>query len=1000
MNHFWFANRLYRVIFFTSGLPCENETKTYISSDKEREEFRMRKFKKALAFALASAMIVSAAPVSAATTNSAKGTKSTIYTYTVDKSKKADANNKRSWIKVTAKKGYTYKLVNKTTDIVSLTKTRVEAKKAGTAKINVNFYKNGKYVETKSVKITVKKAPMIGAVSLSKDTVNVGETATVSNAGKGTAYFYSSNKDVATVDKTTGEIKALAGGTTTISAVNTITKARVYLTLTVVADAPVATQTGANTITITNGVAMDKSTVKVTKGSATVKTDSIESQADGKTITIKTDDKLTAGTYTVTVGDKTVDVTAQTEKVSAIKILSEKAAVVAPEDGSSTYKEATVGYKVENQFGENITDSTTLQVNGTGVNTTTVSNGKVTFKNDNGFIPNRDVVNVVLMHTATGTVAQATLTVSDVARISTLEYKGVYNADNKTLNENSDPEDFYLLFKAVDQYNNEVTSKDDFVLNKDVYITLAGTTNLTVDTKSKVKEITKDGEKYIGVQLKYGALKDRNNKEYLSAGTTSLTAIAAGSGKTVNANVDVAAGNTIDSISFAIPSTITAGEEVVVDYTALDRSGNAVTDYNALSRITITNPSDGTLTLRKVSGNKGEFVFKYTGSDIDASTSRIVTVSLLTPTNKASVIQFTVQKATQAKSIKGMSNDSGEIKGTLVSGAEVKVSSLSIKDQYGRTISSSNVASSLGSDLAIVADITNVSGSSIEVTKGDNAKQDGNLIYIDAAGIKSSSEVIFKLKSKDGKKAEGTVTFYLAKKDAYKTKADGTSGATVDVSLVDPSESSTVKASVKGKVYVPETKADAAAFKQGFDVKVDGVSLDSKEYTITSNNTSALTVVGNNVYANSDSKDLTFDANGELKTTVTLTTPYTDPQTIEVVLTNKKPSISTVTLTSSTVEVATGDAIKIDGSKVMVGSTSVVKSVKDSYGVTHTIDNITANTAEADLINPINTSFTVLNDIATYSSGSYVVKDNASGKTVVLNINYGGATANLTIKVK
>ena len=115
----------------------------------------MRKFKKALAFALASAMIVSAVPASAAAkTNSAKGTKSTIYTYTVDKSKKANANNKRSWIKVTTKKGYTYKLVNKTTSIVSLTKTRVEAKKAGTAKINVNFYKNGKYVETKSVKIT------------------------------------------------------------------------------------------------------------------------------------------------------------------------------------------------------------------------------------------------------------------------------------------------------------------------------------------------------------------------------------------------------------------------------------------------------------------------------------------------------------------------------------------------------------------------------------------------------------------------------------------------------------------------------------------------------------------------------------------------------------------------------------------------------------------------------------------------------------------------------
>ena len=116
----------------------------------------MRKFKKALAFALASAMIVSAVPASAAAkTNSAKGTKTTIYTYTVDKSKQGNGNNKKSWIKVTTKKGYTYKLVNKTKDIVSsISKTGFEAKKPGTAKINVNFYKNGKYVETKSVKIT------------------------------------------------------------------------------------------------------------------------------------------------------------------------------------------------------------------------------------------------------------------------------------------------------------------------------------------------------------------------------------------------------------------------------------------------------------------------------------------------------------------------------------------------------------------------------------------------------------------------------------------------------------------------------------------------------------------------------------------------------------------------------------------------------------------------------------------------------------------------------
>ena len=513
----------------------------------------MRKFKKALAFALASAMIVSAVPASAAAkTNSAKGTKSTIYTYTVDKSKKANANNKRSWIKVTAKKGYTYKLVNKTKNLVSLTKTRVEAKKTGTAKINVNFYKNGKYVETKSVKITVKKAPMIGKVSLSKDTVNVGETATVSNAGKGTAYFYSSNKDVATVDKKTGEIKALAGGTTTISAVNTITKARVYLTLTVVADAPVAKQAGAKVIEVTNGVSMKDKKVTLKRGNTEVTLadkDGVKFTEDGKGITITTAAKLTDNEYTVVIGDKEIKVNAKAEKVAAIKILSDKAAVENTASGSSVkYTKAKVGYRVENQFGEDITKQTSLQVSGSAKATLQPSKNVIEFESTNadGFIVNRDVISVVLVHTETATTAQATLTVSSESAVNSIEYAGIYNADNKALTEDSDLEadTYYMLFNIKDQYGYDF---DSLTESKQVYLSVAGAfTNLTIDGKQNFKKITKDGKTYWGYPLK------TLDGKTLSQGTATVTAISAGTGVNTTQNIDVAVGKKVANLAFPV----------------------------------------------------------------------------------------------------------------------------------------------------------------------------------------------------------------------------------------------------------------------------------------------------------------------------------------------------------------------------------------------------------------------------------------------------------------
>ena len=694
MNHFWFANRLYKVIFFTSSLPCENETKTYISSDKEREEFRMRKFKKALAFALASAMIVSAVPASAAAkTNSAKGTKSTIYTYTVDKSKKADANNKRSWIKVTAKKGYTYKLVNKTKDIVSLTKTRVEAKKTGTAKINVNFYKNGKYVETKSVKITVKKAPMIGKVTLDKSEITVGETTKVSNAGKGTAYFYSSNKDVATVDKTTGEITAKAAGTTTISAVNTITKARVYLTLTVNAQLA-AKQTGSKEITLTGTNFTKDTAVTVKRGNTVVSIDTanVTASSDGKTLVLPTKSVITAAEYTVTVGDKTVNFTGEASKIAKIDV-SDVAVVnkgvTLPIASNATASGATITYRVLNQFDEELTKTTDIQVNAS--RKAEISKKGTIDVTLNAYDKADDVISVVLINTATGISVTKEVKISNAATANEVTVQGIYNESGKTLSEDTmtSSNDFYLLLDVVDQYGNNMAN-DKFTVGTDMEADLIasaapGVTNVTLDVDKKTPASVKtvNGHDYVAIKLK----KVEDGKP-ASAGTVSLVLITK-LGKTFTGSFEVANGVKVDTFSLSATDIVVAGKETVFDFTALDTQGNDISDkvtkemFSELTKNSLfdaKNAETGYFKFVKDSKTgKNQLVFDAT--KVPGKSDSFFVGSFITATGKTANVQFTIKGLANPVSLE--SKDDFAMIARDGSKATLNAKDVKVTDQYG-----------------------------------------------------------------------------------------------------------------------------------------------------------------------------------------------------------------------------------------------------------------------------------------------------------------------------
>lgn len=645
----------------------------------------MRKFKKALAFALASAMIVSAVPASAAAkTNSAKGTKSTIYTYTVDKSKKGNPNNKRSWIKVTTKKGYTYKLVNKTKNIVTLTKTRVEAKKTGTAKINVNFYKNGKYVETKSVKITVKKAPMIGAVTLDKTEITAGETTKVSNAGKGTAYFYSSNKDVATVDKTTGEITAKAAGTTTISAVNTITKARVYLTLTVNAQFG-AKQSGAKEITVTGSGFTKDSKISVTKGSQTVTFDAknVTIAADGKSMTIVTNSKIMKGDYKVTVDEKEATFTGEESKVTAIEIPD---IAVASKDTQLPYVNtaasgsAVVNYTIKNQFGEDVTKGTSVTVSASRTAKVDEINGTITLdlvQNDK----EGDLISVVIINQETGVSANKTVKLSAKSVINEMTIQGIWNKDGKELTEGTMKDQFYLLVDAKDQYGNVVTEAN---IGDNLLVSVgAGLTNIdkAIPTESgKTEKVTVNGVDYMGIPF---------TKTTLKAGTATVLLISKDTGKNAQTTVTVADGIKVDKFSASPADVVVGGKDNVFTFTAIDTYGKEITDptekmFSDDTQKNVFGTEEGKFRFEK-NAKTGKTELIYNAPTVQQDTVKIV--NFITKTNQVVTVQFTVKADAAPTTITGLKN----VKLGVLSGREIEIKSSNIKleDQYGYEYSKS-----------------------------------------------------------------------------------------------------------------------------------------------------------------------------------------------------------------------------------------------------------------------------------------------------------------------
>ncbi len=783
-----------------------------------------------------------------------------------------------------------------------------------------------------------------------------------------------------------------------------------------------AAQTGVKTITVTTNFDATNSKVTLSKGSSAVEIATPNFSEDGKTITISTTANLVASTYTVKVDELTADVTAEASKVDKIEILSDKAAL-ANKDAQGRYMGATVGYRVLNQFEDDITKTVSLTVNSSASSATLSPSAhliKFTTTSSNGFMLGRDVIVVSLLDTTSGKNATANLTLSTEAYAAEMTFEGVYNVDGKTLTEDTnfanDP--FYILLTAKDQYGNKYKEYKKIIENQDLYVTIMG--GLTALTKSadglNFIVLNKDGVDYLAYPLGWmGTMTP-------SAGTATLQILSAGGG-TCTGEIEVATGARVDSITVSQNGVIVAGEENELSFTALDASGNEVTAYKQLRNIEINGGSNTySLAFERNADGSAKLILDATKATIRKDQTAMQSFTFKTLNNKFSTALLTISENARPVAIDGLRDVDTSIS-TNTSMVDIKVKNLVVEDQYGRILSAGKVADMIksGTGMYNLREVTaTIPKNSVLKVSGSALTAQGGTYAVAVSGSAASitkNSVLFQVSPQ--KKGTETVSFQIYNSGANQQEILADASVDVNFTIKDTTSATTATATVD-PIYVATGGALTSvrsAYKQAVKVKVGGALLSQSDYTV--DVPGGMTVVADtvdhtNVWAvySSDDQDDIKEFKDQTATTLTRTLTITlngtgEKFTVDVTIDRTAPKITTVDGLTGKFTPANGDTINL---AYLLGSTSPKLSadwIADQYGKGVTVDaNGVYTLADGTTVTP---SLTFVPTVALgegYGAPDTLTNNNKDTASMTvktgfagagLTINFGGTTADVKI---
>src|SRR5699024_9970000 len=142
----------------------------------------------------------------------------------------------------------------------------------------------------------------------------------------------------------------------------------------------------------------------------------------------------------VKVDDKEATFKGEASKITTIEIPGDVA--VASQDTTLPYVDtkvsgsAIVAYAVKNQFGEDLTKTTQVTVSASRTSSVDANKGEIKLnlvQNDK----EGDLISVVIINQETGVSTSKTVKLSAKSAINSLEVKGLYNKDGKTLSEDN-----------------------------------------------------------------------------------------------------------------------------------------------------------------------------------------------------------------------------------------------------------------------------------------------------------------------------------------------------------------------------------------------------------------------------------------------------------------------------------------------------------------------------------------------------------------------------------
>lgn len=720
-----------------------------------------------------------------------------------------------------------------------------------------------------------------------------------------------------------------------------------------------ATQAGASKITITSNKDLSADTLSVKKGTTAVKVTSTEFTSDGKSATLVLENKIVAADYTVAASNAAINAnfTGEVSKLASIDFTSDYA-IVDGEFGTATT--AYTYYVAKNQWDEDITSSTSLVANSSATSTT-AAKGKITFTYGSALTAAslNDPLTVVVYDSTTAVTAQKTLKISNKALVATIEpygTDGIYNANGKSLAvADKYTESFYYLFRAQDQYGNylddasKMTQANGFYKSYSAGLTNLGTGSLTT------KEI--DGVTYFAIPLVMSSS--------LQPGTATLILVAGGSGKSVNAQIKVNDGNTVNTISVTAPTTVAYGDnDVKFDYTALDADGNAVTSYAQLSKLTISpqgSPSSYGFYWSKVNG-KAVLCFNTTRtnsplSNPSTSLGEVVTATFLTTTYKSSMVTFNVKQQRYPAEIVGLADKVANAQ--LVSrNLELNVGDFKVVDQYGDAFDMKNKAYGITADLVLGSAFTAAGNYGTPATY---YKQSSAADITDPAYTSSDLAIA---QSADGKATSFNVTATSAGEATYEFKlvARGASAYTtltntIDATTKDITELGSKKISLTATATSKFVRYEVESPKTLYvtnDTNFDGTTGDIGTPTVFEpsitvygiDNTGAKVKLGASDYQISGGANVNVSSTGKLSAAITTEAAYNKDFAVKDAtlagnfsVTMNDGSVEKVDITLSNTAPSVASLELIDGKTylaptVAIDANEILKNVKgkDNYG--------------------------------------------------------------------